>query len=69
MTLSVLALLCAATLAPSECDRSNATDVIALGQSANEIACMRDAQETLAALAIRSGPDAYWLVRCERART
>jgi hypothetical protein len=62
--LSVVALLCAAGIARADCSQENAIDVIEMGQAANELSCMQDSMMTLAALAIRAGPDEYWKVTC-----
>lgn len=63
---AVLALLCAISIAPAACDRSNAVDVVTMPPSANELACMLDAQMTLAQLAIRADAEHRWIVRCVR---
>ena len=59
---SVVALLC--TVGVTDCSPENAIDVIPLPHAANEMACMQDSMMTLAALAIRAGPDEYWKVVC-----
>jgi len=61
---SVLALLCAAGIAPAECTQDNAINVIAMGDSANELSCMQDSMMTLAGLAVQAGPNEYWKVVC-----
>jgi hypothetical protein len=61
---SVIALLCAAGIAPADCTQDNAIDVIAMGQAANEQSCTQDSMMTLAALAVRAGPSEYWKVVC-----
>ena len=61
---SVVALLCAATVARADCTQNNAIDVIRFPSAANELACMQDSMVTLAALAIRAGPGEYWKVVC-----
>src|SRR6185295_11237083 len=50
---SVVALLCAATMAQSDCSVDNAIDVIRLPDSGNEVGCLQDAIATLASLAIQ----------------
>jgi hypothetical protein len=66
---SVIALLCAATIARSDCSRANAIDVVKLADEADELSFMRESIIVLAALAIRAGPDQYWKVICERLST
>ena len=66
---SVFALLCAATIARSDCSKENAIDVLKLSETTDELSCMRESMVALAALAIRAGPDQYWKVICERAST
>lgn len=60
------ALLCALTIAPSDCTRDTATDVLVFGTVDNELSCMRDAMTALAGLAIEAGDGYRWIVRCER---
>jgi hypothetical protein len=64
--ISVVAFLCALSLSPAECGRTTAVDVIALPDAANELMCLRDAQTTLAALAIRADAEHRWIVKCAR---
>jgi hypothetical protein len=66
--ISVIALLCAATVARGECAPENAIDVIHFPDAATELACMQDSMATLAALAIRAGPGEYWKVICAAPR-
>ena len=66
MPLFVTAYLCLATLAPAQCSRATALDVIPLGTSANELSCQRDVMQTLAGLAITAEQGAYWKVTCQR---
>ncbi len=61
---SVVALLCAAGIAPADCTQANAIDVIAMGSAANELSCMQDSMMTLASLAIQARPNEYWKVVC-----
>jgi len=65
---SVVALLCAAGIAPADCTRENAIDVVAISNAPDELSCMRDSMMTLASLAVRPEPDAYWKVLCEASR-
>jgi hypothetical protein len=39
---SVFALLCAATIARSNCSRENAIDVLKLSETTDEFSCMRE---------------------------
>jgi hypothetical protein len=66
MSLIATALLCALTIAPADCSRDNATDVLTFGTTDNELSCMRDAMTALAGLAIEAGEDAYWKIECRR---
>jgi len=61
---SVYALLCAATLLRGECSPATAIDVIALPDSDNELACLRDSMMTLGGLAIQPGAGEYWKIVC-----
>jgi hypothetical protein len=62
--ISVVALLCAAGIAPADCMQDNAIDVIAMSHAANELSCMQDSMMTLASLAVQAGPNEYWKVIC-----
>ena len=64
--ISVAAFLCALSVSPADCSRTTAVDVITFPESPNELACMRDAQMTLAELAIRADADHRWIVKCTR---
>jgi hypothetical protein len=64
--ISVVAFLCALSLSPAECGRATAVDVIALPDAPNELMCLRDAQATLADLAIRADAEHRWIVKCSR---
>ncbi len=64
--MNVIAFLCAAAISPVDCNRTTAADVIPMGESANELTCIADAQTTLAALAIRSDAQHYWKITCQR---
>ena len=61
---SIVALLCTAAIARSECTKENAIDIVQMPAVADELSCMRDSMTTLASLAIRAGPDEYWKVVC-----
>jgi hypothetical protein len=61
---SLVALLCAAGIARSDCSPDNAIDVIPLPAADNEMICLQQSMMTLAALAIRAGPGEYWKVVC-----
>jgi hypothetical protein len=61
---SVVALLCAAGIAPANCTQDVAIDVVAMGSAVNELSCMQDSMMTLASLAIQAGPNEYWKVVC-----
>ena len=50
---SVVALLCAATIGQSDCSVDNAIDVIRLPDATSELNCMEGAMTTLASLAIQ----------------
>lgn len=65
---SVVALLCAAGIAPAECTQDNAIDVIAMSQVPNELFCMQDSIMALASLAVQAGPNEYWKIVCEVSR-
>jgi hypothetical protein len=61
---SVVALLCAAGIAPADCTPDNAIDVIAMSDVPNELFCLQDSMMALASLAVRAGPNEYWKVVC-----
>jgi hypothetical protein len=63
---SVVALLCAATMAQSDCSVDNAIDVIRLPGSTNELSCVQDSLATLASLAIQPTGGEYWKIICAR---
>jgi c-di-AMP phosphodiesterase-like protein len=65
---SVVALLCAAGIAPAECTKDNAIDVIAMSQAPNELLCIQDSMMALASLAIQAAPNEYWKVVCVSGR-
>jgi hypothetical protein len=63
---SVVALLCAATMAQSDCSVDNAIDVIRLPNATSELNCMQGTMATLAALAIQPTNGEYWKIVCAR---
>jgi hypothetical protein len=60
----VVAFLCALALTPAQCSRATAVDVIALPAASDRESCMRDAQFTLAELAVHADPEHRWIVKC-----
>jgi hypothetical protein len=65
---SVVALLCAAGIAPANCTQDNAIDVVAMGSAPNELSCMQDSMMALAGLAVQARPNEYWKVVCVTGR-
>jgi hypothetical protein len=63
---SVVALLCAATITQSDCGVDNAIDVIGLPDATSELNCMQGAIATLASLAIQPIIGEYWKIICAR---
>jgi hypothetical protein len=63
---SVVALLCAATMAQGDCSVDSAIDVIRLPDATSELNCMEGAMATLASLAIQSTNGEYWKIVCAR---
>jgi aryl carrier-like protein len=63
---SVVALLCAATMAQSDCGVDNAIDVIRLPDATSELNCVQGAMVTLASLAIQPTNGEYWKIMCAR---
>jgi hypothetical protein len=63
---SVVALLCAATMAQSDCSVDNAIDVIRLPDATSELNCAQGTMATLAALAIQPTNGEYWKIICAR---
>ena len=61
---SVFALLCAATVARSDCSVGNAIDVIRLPDTANELSCLQDTMVTLAPLAVQPDSGEYRKIVC-----
>jgi hypothetical protein len=60
----IVALLCAAGIAPADCTQDNAIDVIAMSEAPNELFCMQDSMMALASLAVQAGPNEYWKIVC-----
>jgi hypothetical protein len=63
---SVVALLCAAMMAQSDCSVDNAIDVIRLPDATSELNCVQGAMATLASLAIQPTNGEYWKIMCAR---
>jgi len=61
---SVYALLCAATVAQSDCGIANAIDVLRMPDSESSVHCLQDVMMTLASLAIQPESGEYWKVVC-----
>jgi len=61
---SVYALLCAATVAQSDCGIANAIDVIRMPDSESSVHCLQDVMMTLASLAIQPEGGEYWKAAC-----
>jgi hypothetical protein len=61
---SVYALLCAATVAQSDCTIANAVDVIKMPDSESSLHCFQDVLMTLASIAIQPQGGEYWKVVC-----
>ncbi|HXZ15313.1 MAG TPA: hypothetical protein VEH77_04965 [Roseiarcus sp.] len=59
-------LLCASTIAASDCDTRSAIDVIIGPQTGSEIACGLEAQQVMAQTAIRPGDGEYLKISCVR---
>ena len=62
---SVYALICAATVAQSDCSVENAIDVIRLPDAENSLNCFQGAMMTLAGLAVQPTESEYWKVICK----
>jgi hypothetical protein len=62
---SVYALICAATVAQSDCSVENAVDVIRLPDASDSLNCLRDTMMTLAGLAFQPTEGDYWKVICK----
>jgi hypothetical protein len=63
---SVVALLCAAMIAQSDCSVDNAIDLIRLPDATSELNCVQGAMATLASLAIQPANGEYWKIMCAR---
>jgi hypothetical protein len=61
-------LLCASSVAASDCDTRNAIDVAIGPNTNNEIACGIEAQEMIAQTAIRPRDGEYLKISCVRPR-
>ena len=64
MMVSVYALICAATVAQSDCSVDNAVDVIRMPDSGSQVNCFQDSMVTLASLAIQPEGGEYWKIVC-----
>ena len=62
---TVYALLCAASVAGSDCAIENAIDVIPLPAVESDLNCLQDSMVTLASLAIQPTAGEYWKVMCK----
>jgi hypothetical protein len=65
---TVLILICSVTLAPQDCKRHSALDVIQGPQVANELMCGMHGQAFIAETALGTGlgPDEYIKIVCTR---
>ena len=61
---TMVALLCAAGIAPADCTQENAIDSVAMSYAATEQSCASDSMMALAALAIQPKDGEYWKVVC-----
>ena len=62
---TVYALLCAASVAGSDCAIDNAIDVIELPKVDSDLSCLQDSMVTLAQLAIQPNSGEYWKIVCK----
>jgi len=62
---SVYALICAATVAQSDCSVENAIDVIRLPNAYDALNCFQGAMMTLAPLSVQPTEGEYWKVMCK----
>lgn len=62
-------LLCASSVAASDCDTRNAIDVVVGPKSGNEIACGIEAQEMMALTSIRPRDGEYIKISCLRRKS
>jgi hypothetical protein len=65
--LLTVALVCASTLAPADCTRETALDVI-VAPARSPVECLIRGQTTVAATGLASGEGTYVKVSCERRR-
>ena len=63
----VLILVCSIGIAPQDCERDNAIDVIVGPAAANELACGLSGQAYLAGTALAPTDGNYVKIRCTRA--
>jgi len=63
----VLILVCSIGIAPQDCERDNAIDVIVGPAAANELACGFSGQAYLAGTALAPTDGNYVKIRCTRA--
>jgi hypothetical protein len=64
----VYILMCAASTAPSDCDRRTAVDVVLGPEARNEIMCGLAAQEMFAQTALQPKDGEYLKIFCQRRR-
>lgn len=64
--IAVLIFVCSITVAPADCNRATAIDVIAGPEAANEIQCGLHSQAFYAETALGIGPGEYLKVTCTR---
>jgi hypothetical protein len=65
-TFVVFVYLCAASIAPADCDRRTAIDVVHGPEASNEIACGLGGQMMMAQTAIRPTDGQYFKIACAR---
>ena len=66
MMFKVLILVCSMGMAPQDCDRDNAVDVIVGPTAANELACGFSGQAYLAGTALAPTDGNYVKIQCTR---
>ena len=66
MVFKVLILVCSMSIAPQDCDRDNAIDVIIGPSAANELTCGFSGQAYLAGTALAPTDGTYVKVQCTR---
>jgi hypothetical protein len=69
MLFKVLILVCPMGLAPQDCERDNAIDVIVGPQATNEITCGFSGQAYLAGTALAPSDGNYVKIQCKRDAT